>query len=350
MINRNLNHVSNAPVGLQEFRLRLYLILLGLTLSLSTGCSMFTNSSPIEERMSALEVQHDLTVDRFAVKVSVDKSTIKVVSLNLAHGRKENFSQFLVSESKTRENLAEIAEFLKRENADIVTLQEADKPSRWSGKFDHVEFLAREAGYSWYTHASHNNNWIANHGTAVLSSLPIARGYGFDFNPTPPSTRKGFTLAEIELNPENSDENKITIDVISVHLDFLSRSRRIEQIKDIGKVLDGRSNPVIVVGDFNSGWAKGGQELQAFANKRNLKTYLPGANHLNTYSDTRKDWILISEEFTFCQYYNAAEILSDHLAVISEIKLINAKSNPGECGDGRLIEKSAKTNSQSVRL
>lgn len=350
MINRNLIHVSNAPVGLQEFRLRLYLILLGLTLSLFTGCSMFTKSSPVEERTSALEVQHDLTVDRFAVKVSVDKSTIKVVSLNLAHGRKDSFSQFLVSESKIRENLTDIVEFLKRENADIVSLQEADKLSHWSGKFDHVEFLARGAGYPWYTHASHNNNWIGTYGTAVMSNFPIARGYGFDFNPTPPSTRKGFTLAEIELNPENSDENKITVDVISVHLDFLSRSRRIEQIKDMRKVLDGRSNPVIVVGDFNSGWTKSDREFQDFANNRNLKTHLPGANHLNTYSDTRKDWILISEEFTFCQYYNAAEILSDYLAVISEIKLINAKSYPGECGDGRLIEKSAKTNSQSVRL
>jgi endonuclease/exonuclease/phosphatase family metal-dependent hydrolase len=135
-----------------------------------------------------------------------------------------------------------------------------------------------------------------------------------------------------------------------VHLDFLSRSRRIEQIKDMGKVLDGRSNPVIVVGDFNSGWTKSDRDFQDFANNRNLKTHLPGANHLNTYSDTRIDWILISEEFTFCQYYNAAEILSDHLAVISEIKLKNAKSNPGECGDGRFIQKIAKTNSQSVRL
>lgn len=129
--------------------------------------------------------------------------------------------------------------------------------------------------------------------------------------------RKSFTLAEIELNPENSDENKINVDVISVHLDFLSRSRRIEQIKDMRKVLDDRSNPVIVVGDFNSGWTKSDRDFQDFANNRNLKTHLPGANHLNTYYDTRIDWILISEEFTFCQYYNAAEILSDQLAVIS---------------------------------
>ena len=350
MINRKLNHVSNAPLDLQEFYLRIYLVLLGMTFSLCTGCSMFTNSSSVEDRTSTLEVQHDLTVDRYAVKVSVDKSTIKVVSLNLAHGRKESFNQFLVSERKIRENLTDIVEFLKRENADIVSLQEADKLSRWSGRFDHVEFIAREAGYPWYTHASHNNNWIGNYGTAVMSYFPIARGYGFEFNPTPPTTRKGFTLAEIELNPENSDENKITVDVISVHLDFFSRSRRIEQIEDLRKVLDNRFNPVVVVGDFNGGWTESDRDFQNFVNNRNLKTHLPGANHLNTYSDTRIDWILISEEFTFCQYYNATEILSDHLAVISEIKLISTKSYPGDCGDGRLVEKIAKTNSHSERL
>ncbi len=315
--------------------MRLYLSVLGLTLSLSAGCSMFINPGSVEQRTAALEVNYDSTVDKSTMKRRVDKSSIKVLSLNLAHGRKDSISQFQVSEAKTRDNLLEIAEFLKRENADIVTLQEADEPSRWSGNVDHVEFLAREADYPWYIHASHSNNWIASFGTAVMSHFPIVRGYGIDFNPTPPSTRKGFTLAEIEWNPETDNEKKITIDVISVHLDFSSRARRIEQIKDMTQVLDGRANPAIVVGDFNSGWVKGDQELQAFANDRNLKAYLPEANHLNTYSNARLDWILISEEFIFCKYYNAADILSDHLAVISELRLINAKSNPGECGDGQ---------------
>jgi endonuclease/exonuclease/phosphatase family metal-dependent hydrolase len=120
-----------------------------------------------------------------------------------------------------------------------------------------------------------------------------------------------------------------------MHLDFSSRAMRIEQIKDMTQLLGGRANPVIVVGDFNSGWVKGEQELQALTNKRNLKAYLPDASHLNTYSDARLDWILNSEEFGFCKYYNATDVLSDHHAVISELKLINAKSNPGECGDGQ---------------
>ena len=114
---------------------------------------------------------------------------------------------------------------------------------------------------------------------------------------------------------------------------FSSRSKRIEQINDMRQVLGDRANPVIVAGDFNSGWVKGEQELQALTSQRNLRAYLPEASHLNTYSDARLDWILISEEFIFCEYYNADDILSDHLAIISEIILKDTTAMPEECAN-----------------
>jgi endonuclease/exonuclease/phosphatase family metal-dependent hydrolase len=272
-----------------------------------------------------------MTVDKPAIDNLGDKSSIKVLSLNMAHGRKDRFTQFFVSETEIRQNLADIADFLQREGADIVTLQEADAPSWWSGNFNHVEFLAREAGYPWFTQANHVENWFGHYGTAVLSRYPIDRSYGFDFNPTPPTTRKGFTLAEIEWKPATGDREKMVIDVISVHLDFSRSSKRIEQIKDMRKVLGGRHNPAIVLGDFNSGWTEGEQELQALAKYRNLRTHRPEANFLYTYFDDRLDWILVSEEFDFCDYYTAPDILSDHLAVVSELISIDESSALAEC-------------------
>jgi len=302
-----------------DIRLRLYFCILFLILTLLAGCTVFSQPLSTEPRRTVLEVEHDLTVDRSAIKDPGNKSTIKVLSLNMAHGRKDSFTQFFVSEAEIRRNLVDIAEFLKREGADIVTLQEADAPSRWSGNFNHVEFLARAAGYPWYTQATHVENWFGHYGTAVLSRLPISRGYGYDFKPTPPTTQKGFTLAEIEWKPGTGDQKKMIIDVISVHLDFSRRSKRIEQIEVMKKVLGGRTNPAIVLGDFNSGWIEGEQELQALASKRNLRAHLPKANYLYTYFDDRLDWILVSEEFKFCNYYTAPDILSDHLAVVSEL-------------------------------
>jgi endonuclease/exonuclease/phosphatase family metal-dependent hydrolase len=298
---------------------------------LLAGCTIFSQPLSTEQRSTRLEVQYDTTVDQSAINNRDDKSSIKVLSLNMAHGRKDSFTQFFVSKTEIRQNLADIAEFLQREGADIVTLQEADAPSWWSGNFNHVEFLAREAGYPWYTQTNHVENWFGHYGTAVMSRFPIDRSYGFDFNPTPPTTRKGFTLAEIELKPATGDQKKMVIDVISVHLDFSRSSKRIEQIDDIRKVLSGRSNPAIVLGDFNSGWIEGEQELQVLARKRNLRTHRPEANTLYTYFDDRLDWILVSEEFDFCNYYTAPDILSDHFAVVSELVSIDASSDLAEC-------------------
>jgi endonuclease/exonuclease/phosphatase family metal-dependent hydrolase len=290
-----------------------------LIVTLFAGCSMLSNPDPIAQRTTELKVQHDRAADNSTVASLADKPTIKVLSLNMAHGRKDSFTQFFVTESKFHQNLIDIAEFLKRENADIVTLQEADAPSSWSGNFDHVEFLAREAGYSWYTHAIHIENVFGTYGTAVLSRFPISKGYGIDFNPTPPTPKKGFTLAEIEWKPANGTEDKVVIDVISVHLDFSRSSKRIEQIEDMKEILGERNNPTIVLGDFNSSWVEGEREIQELASKAQLSTHRPEANHLYTYFEDRFDWILISEEFNFCNYYTATDVLSDHFAVVSEL-------------------------------
>jgi endonuclease/exonuclease/phosphatase family metal-dependent hydrolase len=304
-----------------------------LLLTSLSGCSLFSTPLSIEQRTSEIEVQHASVFDRTVSRYGPANSTLRVLSLNMAHGRKDSFSQFFVSEAEIRQNLAEIAEFLKRENADIVTLQEADSPSGWSGNFDHVALLAREAGYPWYTHAHHVDNMFDTYGTAVLSRYPITQGYRVDFNPTPPTTRKGFTLAEIEWTPAGSTREKLSIDVVSVHLDFSRRSKRIDQIEDMKVALEHRSNPTIVLGDFNSTWTEGDRELQALAKKKQLKTHRPDANHLYTYLDERFDWILISKEFEFCNYYTAPDILSDHLAVISEIAPIHQKSQMADCGN-----------------
>ena len=305
---------------------------LALALGLLSGCSLFSVPLSTEQRTLEIEVQQTSAVDQASYQRAPGSSTLRLLSLNMAHGRKDSFSQFFVSEADIRRNLDDIIEFLKRQNADVVTLQEADSPSWWSGDFDHVELLAREAGYAWYTHANHVDNLFGTYGTAVLSRFPITRGYRIDFNPTPPTTRKGFTLAEIEWHPGNTTDDSLTIDVLSVHLDFSRRSKRIEQIDDMKEVLGQRSNPAIVLGDFNSTWADGERQLQALANSSRLKSHRPDANHLYTYFEERFDWILIAEEFEFCHYYVASDILSDHRAVISEIVAIDDDLELAACG------------------
>jgi len=251
-------------------RLSLFFV---LTLTSLSACTLFTVPLSVEQRTSELPVQQSSIDDGESYRAVNTNPTLRVLSLNMAHGRNDSFSQLFITEEEIRKNLAQIIEFLKRENADIVTLQEADEASSWSGNFDHVELLAREAGYAWYTHASHVDSALATYGTAVLSRFPIRKGFQVDFNPTPPTTRKGFTLAEIEWFPGTKDGKTVIIDVVSVHLDFARRSKRIEQVQDMKEVLRQRSNPAIVLGDFNSNWVEGDQELQGLSKVRTSKTW-----------------------------------------------------------------------------
>jgi len=311
--------------------MRIQMLVTALAITSLTGCSLFSTPLSIEQRTSEIEIERTVFTNQSASSQGAVPPSLRVLSLNMAHGRKDSFSQIFTSEVKIRQNLAEIAEFLKRENADIVTLQEADSPSWWSGSFNHVEMLAREAGYGWYAHANHVDNSFSTYGTAVLSRHPIMRGYQVDFNPTPPTTRKGFTLAEIEWKTGAGNGATQIIDVVSVHLDFSRRSKRIEQIKDMKAVLGQRDNPVIVLGDFNSTWAEGDREIQSLAKVKKLKTHRPEASYLYTYAEERFDWILISREFEFCHYYTAADILSDHSAVVSEIISTHENTQLADC-------------------
>jgi hypothetical protein len=70
----------------------------------------------------------------------VAKDALYLVSINLAHGRKDSLNQILVSAEQIREILDLIAAFLMECDADVVALQEADSSLPWNGGFDHVSY------------------------------------------------------------------------------------------------------------------------------------------------------------------------------------------------------------------
>ncbi|MEH6584180.1 MAG: endonuclease/exonuclease/phosphatase family protein [Halioglobus sp.] len=245
---------------------------------------------------------------------------LKAITLNLAHGRKDGMNQLLVSTEQIRRNLDEIADFLKSSGADVVALQEADNPSRWSGDFDHVAYLAEKAGFRYFVEAEHAKIWLGNYGTAVLSRWPIKEGMGLTFASTPPTASKGFTLAQIEwLNPEVS-ESPVTVDIISVHLDFSRKSVRMAQIDDLAEIIKARAGPLIIMGDFNSEWLAEEYMVQATADTSRLHVYKAASENLVTYKDKRLDWIMLSRRLAFSSYEVSQEMLSDHKAVVADIR------------------------------
>ena len=255
-----------------------------------------------------------------SAEIAYTTDTLKLMSLNIAHGRKDGLNQLFLSTETIRKNISDIATVLARTGADIVALQEADAPSRWSGGFDHVALLAEQANYAAVAHTPHASSWLFHYGTAILSHATFTEVLNYTFEPSPPTLNKGFTLAQIVWQPDN-EQPPLLLDIVSVHLDFSRQQVRENQIREMTRVLSGRDNPLVILGDFNSDWLAGELVLRALASDRDLKGFHPAATDLGTYvsGEKRLDWILISEPLEFKSYAVLPDVISDHKAVVAEI-------------------------------
>lgn len=255
---------------------------------------------------------------------------LRVASLNVAHGRRDGANQVFLGADTFRHNLSAIAEALRRYRPAVVALQEADAESWWSGGFDHVAYLAAEAGYPWRLHAHNVDSWFSTFGTALLSRLPLFDALEHTFAASPPTLSKGLVLASIRWPADGGAEAR-TIDVVSVHLDFSRRSVREGQIRELQALLDQRMNPTIIMGDFNSEWFKEASVIKALARGSRFHAYAPEAVGYDSYKDKRLDWILISRDLQFVDYRVVDETLSDHAMLLAGIRFIGPmKAEEGE--------------------
>jgi len=257
-------------------------------------------------------------------EAAITTESLSVLTLNLAHGRKDALNQMLQRTSTTRRNLEEIADFLRTSGADLVALQEADSPSLWSGKFNHVEFVSEKSPYPCRIHAHHAHKVMYDFGTALLSRVPFVEKLAHTFAPSPPTTKKGFVMGKVLWNPGGRLAEAFTISVISVHLDFSRKKVREAQIEEMRAMLPDISTPVIILGDFNTDWDSKDSSLKFIVENGNLKIYKPEATDLGTYKkgQHRLDWILISKDLEFVSYNVPQLVLSDHQPVQASVRLL----------------------------
>ncbi len=239
--------------------------------------------------------------------------------MNVAHGRGESFHQLLQSGAVTVENLDLISAMLRREQADIVALQEADGPSYWSGNFHHVDYLAAQAAYARAVQGLNVNGLGLAYGTALLSRFELAQARAVTFNSDQAMTPKGFVVSTIVW----PGTPQLQVDVVSLHLDFSSAGLRRQQASELVDFLRGRDKPLVIMGDFNAEWLSGRSVVWYIADQLGLSAYQPAATGQETfpYNDKRLDWILISDELEFRSYQVVSDTLSDHRGVAAELGL-----------------------------
>lgn len=248
---------------------------------------------------------------------------LRFLTLNVAHGRRDLTHQALLRQLTLRRNLAEIAATLKSLEPDVVALQEADGPSAWSGNFDHVATLAELAELVDHYRGEHNPFGVGRlrlaSGTALLARHPLqdpaSQRFGLSWRDT-----KGFVLASVEVPGWDG----VTLDVVSVHLDFLVPSVRRKQIQSMVEHLEGRERPLVILGDLNACWERDARSMELLTRTLKLRAYAPGSP-VHTYPAHRPrrrlDWILVSAELDFASYHTVPAPLSDHLGVMADLEL-----------------------------
>lgn len=178
--------------------------------------------------------------------------SLRLVSLNLAHGRGAGRRhQTLLARSDFERNLDAVAAYLDGIRPDVVALQEVDRVCSWSGRFDHLAYLADRAGFEHRVHGEHvsiGRGPLAplRYGNAVLSHHPIDLHltHGFQRRIT---GKKGYCAASIRLDDRR-------VDVVSVHLDFVRKRTRRAQVQSMVRTLGvlGEERPLVIAGDFNA--------------------------------------------------------------------------------------------------
>ena len=254
---------------------------------------------------------------------AIESTSIRAVTLNVAHGRKDGRNQMLLGEETIRSNLVEVADFLDRSEADVIALQEVDAESKWSGKFNHLDFLSDNSAYVCSYHGLHASGRLYDFGTALLAQKPFRDSFTHSFKPSWPTTTKGFSFAALDWNPGGALPEPTVVNFVSVHLDFSRRSVRRSQVEEMVAALSQIEGPMVMMGDFNTDWEAKESSLKSLAEQLNLSAFKPQAEGLSTYGKkgARLDWILISDDLEFSDYSVLPEVMSDHYAVAAEIVL-----------------------------
>ena len=250
---------------------------------------------------------------------STRSASIKVMTLNIAHARGDGLHQIFQKSHETKQHLDKIGELIKEQRPDIVALQEADGPSFWSGNFNHVKHLARSGSFAQYVRGDHVRGMKLSYGTALLSNIPLWNPLSVTFDPSLSLTPKGFLVSTFRW----TGTQIIEVDVVSVHLDMLSKSGRRKQADELIRTLRERNRPMIIMGDFNSDWKKQDSALQLITKELGLKVFRPDSQGMETFPLFKKrlDWIIISPLFKFLTYEILSDVVSDHFGISAVLEI-----------------------------
>jgi endonuclease/exonuclease/phosphatase family metal-dependent hydrolase len=269
---------------------------------------------------AAPERQLSPPVQSLAGGVETDcRKSLRVMTLNLAHGRGQGLHQALQNAEVRSRNLEKVRALLAREAPDLVAMQEVDAPSFWSGGIDQLEFLGRDLQFRHYVHGVHVQAPGLTYGNGLLATLALDESRAVTFAPAAGHPAKGFVAARFRW-PLRKD---LEVDLVSLHLSPLSAQLRRAQARELLQAFSPRRRPLVLMGDFNTDWRRPDSALRLIAEELSLRAYRPEAEDLDSFPrlGRRLDWILVSPELEFIDYRVLDAGVSDHRPVLADLGL-----------------------------
>lgn len=243
----------------------------------------------------------------FASCMGLKAQTLKIMSYNIHVGQ----------DGANKDQLKNIAEFIKSSRADIIGLQEVDSVCNRSNKVDQMKFLAEYTGMH-YAYARHFAYDGGSYGIGILSRYPLSdiKDHRVILTSDGKSDAATRALLTAAISPAGK---KITF--ATVHMDYRDSRSRVAQSEEMVSLFKGMKYPVILTGDFNA--IPGTKEIL------NLETIFTdtGVNSDFTYpvvnASKKIDFVMVSK--AHLSKVKKAEVspvaFSDHLPIISTVKI-----------------------------
>ncbi len=192
--------------------------------------------------------------------ISKEDMTIKVISYNIAKGQgsANNGAKFV-----GHRFLDEIVRLLKDEKADLIGMQEVDNNRATTGGVNQAAYIADRLKMNHFWHeasARGSNENINEHGNAVLSEHEMLKKEFVKFKtrgagPKPMfSETRGLSYALVDFGGTK-------VNFISTHFGFPEHARA-GQAKELVKFIKKLEGPVILTGDFNTGYSEKSQSYK----------------------------------------------------------------------------------------
>ena len=254
-----------------------------------------------------------------------DMPRLRLVTFNIAHGRGLTPIQGLTSPRKLRVNLRKIAAMIEKIAPDIVAMQEIDERSRWSGNFDHLDYLRVHARFAHSAFGINNRReGLLNlcYGNALLSHHRLEAMETVVFGRRKVG-EKGFLFAEMNLGGK-------CIPFVNLHFHAASKVQRLKQLdllvhwlRDKQRLNASRwAMPPIICGDFNNPHTRDDATVALMSHLTDYGDYTmypqSGGTFPSPMPRRRLDFVFLPHQCSGVTCTILRTLLSDHCPVLVE--------------------------------